>query len=332
MGVPQRFNDLDLNDFYNVYTTAVVHLLSVAQSSNLYPMFDRCKNEHSMCIQWEIAGNCYDNGARNQYFMDMECCPVCGSAAQKAFLLDCPIHPDDYTAFEKPGDVTKHFERTIQEFPQYNPTVLARPFYEDGDSEDTVDYKIGPWIITLDGVATDEEMERLMYWGHEFGYQRSTDGGGNDMDGSWEAVETEDRTSSETFCYGSCQDDPIIKGLMEQIENITGIPQDHSDYLQLLYYTEGQFYRTHQDYHPHQVFSSTGARIVTFYTYLNDVEAGGGTNFPFLDLTIMPKKGRVAMWSNVRDDDPMEEHLHARHQALPVERGIKVRKYRAIVC
>jgi prolyl 4-hydroxylase len=54
------------------------------------------------------------------------------------------------------------------------------------------------------------------------------------------------------------------------------------------------------------------------------VESGGGTNFPYLDLTIMPKKGRVAMWANVLDEDPMEEHLLARHQALPVESGEKV--------
>ena len=46
--------------------------------------------------------------------------------------------------------------------------------------------------------------------------------------------------------------------------------------------------------------------------------------FPYLDLTIMPKKGRVAMWANVLDEDPMEEHLLARHQALPVESGEKV--------
>jgi len=57
--------------------------------------------------------------------------------------------------------------------------------------------------------------------------------------------------------------------------------------------------------------------------YLNDVEQGGGTNFPYLDLTVMPKRGRVLMWANVQDEDPDEEHLHARHQALPVISGEK---------
>lgn len=327
MGVPQKLNGIDLRDFHEIYSDALLHLMSVAESPSLYPMLKHCKNKHAMCTQWAMAGNCDENNVYNEHFMDLECCPVCGKSSQKKFLMDCPIDPEDYTAFEEPGDVTKHFERTIQEFSQYNPQVLSRPSYVDGDSEDTAEYKIGPWIITLDGVATDEEMERLIFWGHKLGYERSTDGGENSMDGSWGAVETDDRTSSETFCDGFCEIDPIIKGLMQRIEDVTGIPQAHSDYLQLLHYTKGQFYKTHQDYHSHQVFSSTGARILTFYMYLNDVEAGGGTNFPFLDLTIMPKKGRVAMWANVLDEDPMEEHLLARHQALPVESGEKVRLF-----
>lgn len=255
--------------------------------------------------------------------MDTECCPVCKSASQLAFLRRCPIDPNGYNAFAVEGDVTKHFERSISEFQQYNPQVLARPTYLPGDTDANADYKIGPWIITLDGVATDEEMDRIISWGKTIGYERSTDGGDNEMDGSWGGVVTDDRTSSETFCEGDCFVDPVIQGLMKRIEDVTGIPQEHSDYLQLLHYNEGEFYRTHQDYHSHQVFSSTGARILTFYIYLNDVEHGGGTNFPYLDLTVTPKRGRVLMWANVLDEDPNEEDKRARHQALPVLSGEK---------
>lgn len=112
---------------------------------------------------------------------------------------------------------------------------------------------------------------------------------------------------------------------MKKIEDVTGIPEDHSDFLQLLHYTEGQFYRTHQDWHSHQVYSSTGARILTFYIYLNDVEAGGGTNFPYLDLTVEPKRGRVAMWANMfKMKIPMRNTCWlATSQALPVIKGEK---------
>ena len=55
----------------------------------------------------------------------------------------------------------------------------------------------------------------------------------------------------------------------------------------------------------------------------NDVEAGGGTNFPILDLTVMPKKGRVLIWPSVLDDNPNDKDDLTEHQALPVEKGIK---------
>lgn len=97
-----------------------------------------------------------------------------------------------------------------------------------------------------------------------------------------------------------------------------------------------------------------GMQILTVFLYLNDVEAGGGTNFPALDLvranmvlrrsaifglcqdsqidaicffyptqTIMPKRGRALLWPSVLDEDPDEPDERTEHQALPVERGMK---------
>jgi prolyl 4-hydroxylase len=56
---------------------------------------------------------------------------------------------------------------------------------------------------------------------------------------------------------------------------------------------------------------------------LNDVEAGGGTNFPDLDLTVMPKKGRLLLWPSVIDSDPSKKDFTTRHQALNVDAGEK---------
>ena len=54
-----------------------------------------------------------------------------------------------------------------------------------------------------------------------------------------------------------------------------------------------------------------------------DVEAGGGTNFPQLDITVMPKKGRALLWPSVLDSNPMKKDGRMMHQALEVEEGIK---------
>lgn len=64
----------------------------------------------------------------------------------------------------------------------------------------------------------------------------------------------------------------------------------------LLKYEEGQFYQTHTDYIDFQIDRPSGVRALTFYIYLNDVEEGGGTNFPKLDrkdskFAVQPKKG-----------------------------------------
>jgi prolyl 4-hydroxylase len=60
------------------------------------------------------------------------------------------------------------------------------------------------------------------------------------------------------------------------------------------------------------------------YLYLNDVEAGGGTNFPTIqNITVMPKRGRVLIWPSVLNEDPNTIDSRTTHQALPVEKGIK---------
>ena len=66
-----------------------------------------------------------------------------------------------------------------------------------------------------------------------------------------------------------------------------------------------------------------GPRILTAFLYLNDVEAGGGTNFPDLNLTVMPKKGRLLLWPSVIDSDPSKKDFTTRHQALNVDAGEK---------
>lgn len=74
---------------------------------------------------------------------------------------------------------------------------------------------------------------------------------------------------------------------------------------------------------PHQRDRQCGPRILTFFLYLSDVEKGGGTNFPQLDITVEPKRGRALLWPSVLDSDPMAKDGRMMHQALEVIEGTK---------
>ena len=70
----------------------------------------------------------------------------------------------------------------------------------------------------------------------------------------------------------------------------------------------------HHDYIEHNYGRQQGVRILTSYLYLNDVEAGGGTLFTGLNITVMPKRGRALFWPSVRNDEPNEKDGRTNHQ------------------
>jgi prolyl 4-hydroxylase len=131
------------------------------------------------------------------------------------------------------------------------------------------------------------------------------------------------RTSKNTWLDGTWQNDERAKQVWERLVNVTGIPERNSEHLQLLRYEEGQFYTRHHDYIDHHRWQIQSVRILTFFMYFNDVAAGGGTHFPLLNITIVPKRGRSVLWPSVLDDDPNAKDVRTDHEALAVESGVK---------
>jgi hypothetical protein len=68
---------------------------------------------------------------------------------------------------------------------------------------------------------------------------------------------------------------------------------------------------------------SAGARILTVFLYLNDVQGGGGTHFNDLEMTVMPKRGRAVLWPSVLDEAPMAIDERTFHEAMEVTAGNK---------
>jgi prolyl 4-hydroxylase len=64
-----------------------------------------------------------------------------------------------------------------------------------------------------------------------------------------------------------------------------------------------------------------GQRFMTCMIYLNNIEAGGGTEFANLGHTFEGKAGRLLIWNNL-DGDGNPNHATL-HHGLPVEKGYK---------
>lgn len=97
--------------------------------------------------------------------------------------------------------------------------------------------------------------------------------------------------------------------------------------LLILRYEPGQEYRTHVDYFDpalagqKKVIEETGQRILTMLTYLSDVTAGGGTEFPKLGIRVDPEPGMTLAFYNVTGDGQPDPRT--KHAGLPVEQGTK---------
>ena len=92
--------------------------------------------------------------------------------------------------------------------------------------------------------------------------------------------------------------------------------------MQIVYYTIGGYFNPHHDATKNtNVKTIVTSREYTLLIYLNDVEKGGETVFPYLNLEIKPKKGKGILFRTLDDNDEIiPESLHG---GKPVIKGEK---------
>lgn len=122
------------------------------------------------------------------------------------------------------------------------------------------------------------------------------------------------------------EDSEVVFRVNERIESITGLNMATAEELQVANYGIGGHYEPHFDFARREekdAFKSlgTGNRIATFLFYMSDVEAGGATVFPHINLALWPKKGAAAFWYNLHPNG--EGDTLTRHAACPVLVGTK---------
>lgn len=239
----------------------------------------------------------------------------------------CPPLPEGTLPALEAGDLDAMFTRIVSTAPgnqtetSVNPEMPPYTVHVHSSPDDNG----RPWVITFENFLTEEETDALIQHGYTEGYKRSEDVGQKKADGTYDSVQSTGRTSENAWCsaHKGCRHKEVPNRILDRISAVTGIPPDNSEDFQILRYEPGQFYNTHHDYIEHQEKRNCGPRILTFFLYLSDVEEGGGTDFPDLGITVMPKRGRALLWPSVLNDKPLKKDFRTKHQALPVDKGVK---------
>ncbi len=134
------------------------------------------------------------------------------------------------------------------------------------------------------------------------------------------------RVSKTSWLWDETAPDKVVPTVSKRIDMITGLStqlydiNSHAEAFQLVNYGLAGQYEPHHDYF--ETFGTDGAilpsnlqgsgdRMATFMLYLSDVEAGGATVFPVLNIRVPPVKNGAAFWFNLQpsgDGDPRTEH------------------------
>jgi prolyl 4-hydroxylase len=235
MGESQTLDAELTSEILDRIAKARVYMEMVAVNDKYEKVRGICKNSHTSCAFWAVLGECEGNAG----YMTVNCAPVCESCEQLHVETRCPMDPDAIDTLY-PGDLDTMFQDIITnpDFQQYEPKVLSRPEYALGDSVETANYQLGPWMVVFDNAMSGEEADRLVELGGITGYELSADVGDKKEDGTYTAQTNSGRTSTNAWCIDDCYADPTARVVMDRIANITGTPEMNSEYLQLLRYEE----------------------------------------------------------------------------------------------
>lgn len=127
------------------------------------------------------------------------------------------------------------------------------------------------------------------------------------------------RTSSGMFFEEN--ESPLIAQIEQRISALMHLPLKNAEGLQVLHYEIGQQFKPHFDYFKEDNPKSENNRISTLVIYLNDVEAGGETTFPNLNLAVKPEKGSAVYFEYFYQNPQLNELTL--HSGEPVKRGEK---------
>ena len=163
-----------------------------------------------------------------------------------------------------------------------------------------------PLVVILGNVLSHEECDELI--------RQSMDRMNRSKVAN--SLEVEELRTSSSMFFQEGENDLVAK-IERRVSQIMNIPVEHGEGLQVLNYTIGQEYKAHFDFFK----SASNPRISTLVMYLNDVEQGGETYFPKLNLSVSPQKGMAVYFEYFYDNQDLNDLTL--HGGAPVVIGDK---------
>ncbi|XP_046639382.1 prolyl 4-hydroxylase subunit alpha-1-like [Daphnia pulicaria] len=190
------------------------------------------------------------------------------------------------------------------------------------------EHSLVPYIAVFHDFMSDAETEIFKSLAMAERLERSAHGSKRPGQGG---VTSDKRTSKQSWVEDGSHH--VVDQISKRISDSVGLNSQPSnvgsEHYQVANYGIGGRYTPHTD---HGVLSKSmggpsefdlfrGDRILTFMTYLDDVEAGGATVFTHAGVVVRPKKGMAVFWWNLKSDSSGD--TLTRHGGCPVLHGSK---------
>jgi len=164
-------------------------------------------------------------------------------------------------------------------------------------------------IIIIDNFLTSEECDNLIK------YSKTQQLITSETLGEFGNVTNDYRKSEQIWITDNQH--KIAKKISDFCEIILDLPKKNMEDLQLVKYDVSGYFKEHYDAEQdNKKNNNIKDRARTFIVYLNDVEKGGETRFPNLDITIKPKKGTAIYFKTLLSNNVLLKK--SLHQGMPI--------------
>jgi prolyl 4-hydroxylase len=184
-------------------------------------------------------------------------------------------------------------------------------------------YKKGDFELhEIENILTDNECDELINISKNIGLEQS-----NVLNVKGSELNISTRTSEQLWLPNNYNN--IIKKLSDYNMTLTKLPYENQEDMQIVHYYKGGLFNLHTDACVYDKIScdefanrnNSGQRKSTLLVYLNDTFTEGETEFPSLNIKIVPKKGKGIFFYNT---DRYENILNdSYHKGNPVLNGEK---------